>query len=140
MADESQPGVPRRVGPVPNRIHGRRHLGAPKGLICLGRLSRRPAGSVIASDEQSNTRSDPAPDNATSGPLRVDCRLCYMEALVERHFGVEFGNEIRTDFQCLTGASLGEFGEEFAAFRIACLDQCDRLTLDVGELFGPTLL
>ena len=53
--------------------------------------------------------------------------------LVGKHFGVEFGNETCTRFQCLAGASLGELGEEFAALRIACLDEFDRLTLDVGE-------
>jgi hypothetical protein len=63
-----------------------------------------------------------------------------MEALIERHFGVEFGNEISAGFQCLAGASLRELGEEFAALRITCLDEFDRLTLDVGELLGPALL
>jgi hypothetical protein len=55
-------------------------------------------------------------------------------------FAVEFGNEIRADFQCLAGASLCELGEEFAALRIACPHEFDRLTLDVGEFFGPALL
>jgi hypothetical protein len=55
-----------------------------------------------------------------------------MEALVERHFGFEFGKEISTGFQCLAGASLGELGEEFAALRIARFDQFEGLTLDVG--------
>jgi hypothetical protein len=62
------------------------------------------------------------------------------EALGGRHFAVEFGNEIRADFQCLAGASLCELGEEFAALRIACPHEFDRLTLDVGEFFGPALL
>ena len=58
------------------------------------------------------------------------------EALVAN----EFGNEIRACFQRLARASLGELGEEFAALRVACLDEFDRLTLDVGEFFGPALL
>ena len=70
----------------------------------------------------------------------TDSRPYRMEALVERHFGVEFGKEISAGFQCLAGASLGELGEEFAALRIACLDEFDRLTLDVGEFLGPALL
>jgi hypothetical protein len=65
-------------------------------------------------------------------PRYVDCRSCRMEALVERHFGFEFGKEISTGFQCLAGASLGELGEEFAALRIARFDQFEGLTLDVG--------
>ena len=69
-----------------------------------------------------------------------DCRPRRMEALVGRHFAVEFGNEIHAGFQCLAGASLGEFGEKFAALHIACLDEFNRLTLDVGEFFGPPLL
>jgi len=60
--------------------------------------------------------------------------------LVGKHFGVEFGSEICTCFQCLAGALLGELSEEFAALRIACLDEFDRLALDVGEFFGPALL
>ena len=60
--------------------------------------------------------------------------------LVGKHFGVEFGNEICTCFQCLAGALLGELSEEFAALRIACLDEFDGLALDVGEFFGPALL
>jgi hypothetical protein len=57
-----------------------------------------------------------------------------------RHFAVEFGNEVRACFQCLGGASLGELREEFAALRITCLDEFGRLTLDVGEFFGPASL
>jgi hypothetical protein len=60
--------------------------------------------------------------------------------LVGKHFGVEFGNEICTCFQCLAGALLGELSEEFAALRIACLDEFDRLALDVWEFFGPASL
>ena len=70
----------------------------------------------------------------------LGCRPRRMEPLGVRHFAVEFGNEIRADFQCLTGASLCELGEEFAALRIACPDESNRLTLDVGEFFGPALL
>jgi hypothetical protein len=70
----------------------------------------------------------------------LGCRPRRMAALVGRHFAVKFGNEIRAGFQRLAGASLGELGEKFAALRIACLDEFDRLTLDVGEFFGPALL
>jgi hypothetical protein len=70
----------------------------------------------------------------------LGCRPRRMEALVGRRFAVEFGNEIRAGFQCLAGASLGELGEKFAALRIACLDEFNRLTLDVGEFLGPALL
>ena len=66
----------------------------------------------------------------------LDCRPRRIEALVVN----EFGNEIRACFQRLAGASLGELGEEFAALRVACLDEFDCLTLDVGEFFGPALL
>ena len=63
----------------------------------------------------------------------LGCRPRRMEALGGRRFAVEFGSEIRADFQRLTGASLCELGEEFAALRIACPDEFNCLTLDVRE-------
>jgi hypothetical protein len=66
--------------------------------------------------------------------------LASMEALVAKDIRVEFGNEIRACFQRLAGASLGELAEECAALPVACLNESDRLTIDVGELFGPAFL